>query len=363
VPYKRKDRWMGCVKRTIEGVRYKKEKVFREKKVATAWEVNMRKLTDKEFLSQKTPSSYSLIDWANDYIAFSQKFTDKTLDEKKSVFKRFFKMFDCSISAKDFNPRMALDYLSEQFKLRSGNASNKDRKNLIAAWNYGKKFIDGFPNVNPFQMVERFPEVRKPRYVPPEEDFWAVYNVSEGQDKLMLLTFLYTAARKREVFRLNVNLDLDFSEGKLRYLTRKTRDGSWKERFVPMLDDLYDAMLSHVQNLKSEFIFTDLSTGLPFKNRQHWLRRQCERGGVRPFDWHSIRHLTSRILARKGVPTKVIQEILGHEHISTTEKYLGTLGVDKKHLQVLSNRKVRQTVRLTDKQKSGEIKLIAKSTS
>ena len=79
---------------------------------------------------------------------------------------------------------------------------------------------------------------------------------------------------------------------------------------------------------------------------------------MRLFEWHSIGHLTSRILVRKGVPTKIIQEILGHEIISTTEKYLGALGVDKKHLQVLSNKKVRQTVRLTDKRKTGKMKLI-----
>lgn len=307
---------------------------------------------------------YSLIDWANDYIAFSEKFTNKTVEEKKSVFRRFFKMFDDSMPVKSYNSKMALQYLSEQFKLRSGNAANKDRKNLIAAWNHGKKFIYGFPNVNPFQVVDKYPEKRNPRYIPPEDDFWTVYGISKGQDELMLLTYLYTAALKREVFRLKANTDLVFSppEPRIRYLTRKTKDGSWKERFIPMIDDLYDAMLSHVQNLKSEFVFTDPATGLPFKNRQHWLRRQCVRVGVRPFDWHSIRHLTSRILARKGVPTKIIQEILGHEHISTTEKYLGTLGVDKKHLQVLSNKKVRQTVRLTDKGKTGEIKLIAEST-
>jgi hypothetical protein len=28
---------------------------------------------------------------------------------------------------------------------------------------------------------------RQPRYVPPEEDFWKVYEKAEGQDKVMLL--------------------------------------------------------------------------------------------------------------------------------------------------------------------------------
>jgi len=356
MPYRRKDKWVGCVKRTIQGTPYKKEKMFKEKKQAIAWEANIRRKPDAEFLLQKTHTVYSLIDWANEYVAFSEKFTDETLDEKKSVFKRFFKLFNCSIPVNVFTAKMALKYLNEQFKQRSGNAANKDRKNLIAAWNFGKKYVSGFPSVNPFQMVDRFPEGRKPRYVPTERDFWAVYDISEGQDQLMLLIYIFTAARKREVFRLNVNTDLDFSNGTIRYLTRKTKDGSWKERFVPMVDELYDELLSHVQGLQSEHVFTDPTTGLPFKNRQHWLGKQCKRAGVKTFDWHSIRHLTARILAKKGIPTKIIQEILGHEHISTTEIYLGKLGVNKKYLTVLSNRKVRQTGRLTDRTKIKAVK-------
>jgi hypothetical protein len=35
---------------------------------------------------------------------------------------------------------------------------------------------------NPFDNM-KMPEVRSPRYVPPQEDFWKVYNVAEEQDK------------------------------------------------------------------------------------------------------------------------------------------------------------------------------------
>ena len=37
--------------------------------------------------------------------------------------------------------------------------------------------------------------------------------------------------------------------------------------------------------------------------------------------FHSLRHTTGSWLAMKGVPMKVIQEILGHSSLSVTEKY------------------------------------------
>jgi len=68
-----------------------------------------------------------------------------------------------------------LAYMSGQAESRSGYAANKERKNLIAAWNWGRKYIDPpLPDKNPF-CVERMPEKRTPRYVPSEEDFWKVF--------------------------------------------------------------------------------------------------------------------------------------------------------------------------------------------
>jgi len=83
---------------------------------------------------------------------------------------------------------------------------NTDRKNLGKAWNWGAKYLgeSGFPigRANPFRSVEKYPEERHARYVPQEEDFWAVYEKSQGQDRVLLIAFLHLAARRGELFRL-----------------------------------------------------------------------------------------------------------------------------------------------------------------
>ena len=112
----------------------------------------------------------------------------------------------------------------DQAKARSGYAVNNDRKNLLAAWNWGIKYLD-LPSPNPC-MVDRFPESRKTRYVPPEKDFWTVYEASEGQDKVMLLACLHLAARRSELFRLTWD-DVDFGNERIRIGARKRLGGAW----------------------------------------------------------------------------------------------------------------------------------------
>ncbi len=118
---------------------------------------------------------------------------------------------------------MVLGVLQVRYRKVSGYAANKDRKNLVAAWNWGIKYI-GLPQPNPCQ-IDRFPEVRSERYVPPEEDFWKVYDLVSGQDKVMLSAFLYLGARRGEIFRLLWS-DVDLVNNKLRLGTRKRRDGT-----------------------------------------------------------------------------------------------------------------------------------------
>ena len=207
------------------------------------------------------------------------RFTPKVYDEKRFIFKRFFKAVDPEMLASEMRPRLALSYLQKQAEERSGYAANKERKNLLAAWNWGIKYL-ALPAPNPF-LVDKFPEQRHNRYVPPEDDFWKVYDVAEGQDKVMLLAYLQSAARRSELFRLRWE-DVDFAKGEIRLTTRKRMGGSLEEDWLPMLDELHIALLHHKQAIKSDWVFPDPETGGPYLYRQHWMKRMCARAGVSP---------------------------------------------------------------------------------
>lgn len=169
-------------------------------------------------------------DWANGYLDDAKRrCSKKTYDEKRSTFRRLASFCGGNRELTIFTPSFALAYLQRQFDSRSGYAANKDRKNPQTAWEWGRKYLSGFHVLaNPFSAVERFPEERQPRYVPPDEkNFWKVHDVAVGQDKVMLTAFLYLAARRGEIFRLKWS-DVDFHKRMVRLSTKKTRDGSMR---------------------------------------------------------------------------------------------------------------------------------------
>jgi integrase len=212
----------------------------------------------------------------------------------------------------------------------SGNAANKDRKNLAAAWTWGAKYL-GMPKDNLFVAVDRFPSDQRPRYMPPESDFWKVYAVARPKGQVFLLALLHTAARRSELLRLTWD-DIDLDSGKIRLWTRKRADGSLEYDWLPLTNRLHDALQQHYEERISECVFCR-SDGTSYKWRQHFMKILCNRAGVRHFTFHGIRHLTASMLAQEGVDIPTIQAILRHKNSMTTTRYIHRLGFTKNVLE------------------------------
>ena len=291
-------------------------------------------------------NSLTVMEWAEIYLDDVQRrFARKTYDEKRSAFKGFlsYEAVNSDMSVEKINVTIADNHLSEQNDLRSGYAANKDRKNLSCAWDWGVKKIPEFPRdlINPFRTVEKFSEERFPRYVPPEEDFWKIYNIADGQDKIMLLSSLHLASRRGELFRLK-RQDIDFKNDTITLWTKKRKGGNLEPDVLPMTKELREAMLpwcrirlSH-DTIDKEHVFICLDKtpfckeyyGKPFQKRQHFMKRICKKAGVKSFGFHAIRHLTASILYRKGYSVSFIQKVLRHQNPTTIEKYLRSLGIE-----------------------------------
>ena len=339
-------RWKGVV--TVH--RNRKERRFpddsqKSYRAAVQWEEEKRKeMMEKQ---TKVDTVCSVATWLNNYLDYSKESqSSKTYDEKLATCKRFAKFIGKETLVSDIDTSKGMEFLRGQFKKRTGYATNRDRKNLSAAWGWGRKYVPGFPrNENPFQDIDRFPEVRSPRYVPPEEDFWKVFNLAEGQDKVMLLTFLHLGARKGEVFRMKVD-DLDLVTGSVNIWTNKRENGNKECDVLPLTNELRLAIKAWLESrrAKSPFVFVNTSDaefalkywGKPFKYRQHFMEKLCKRAKVKPFGFHAIRHLTATILFRAGQPLSVIQAILRHKSPTTTARYLHGLGLGQTR-EALSN--------------------------
>ncbi|WP_176761403.1 tyrosine-type recombinase/integrase [Desulforhopalus singaporensis] len=280
---------------------------------------------------QEPINTVSLGDWSLQYLDYARdKFVDKTYKEKRKSFKELFKVVDPTMPVEEMTTALAMQNSQVQYKNRSGYAANKDRKNLLAAWGWGTKYMSPvlLPKENPF-AIEKMPEERSPRYVPSLEDFWKVCDIAQGQDKVMLKACILLAARRGELFRLKL-ADLDFDNNQVRLWTRKRVGGTWEYDWLPMVTELKDAFKWWLDNreVSSEFVFvcvdqTDFTReyyGEPFTSRQHLLARLCEKAEVKKFGFHGIRHLAATELYRRGCSVAVIQRILRHTSPNTTEK-------------------------------------------
>jgi integrase len=329
MPYRKikngKKRWVGSV--MINGRR--KEKIFGTKKDAKTWEAEMHSAGDLT----ATPS---LIKWAEQYLDYSTRFSPKVYSEKRGAFRRFFQFIKPSAMADKMTPRLALEFLQKEFDKRTGNAVNRDRKNLVAAWNWGIRYLD-MPKPNPFELVDKFPADEKGHYVPSEDDFRKVLGVAEGQDKIMLLTFLHTAGRRGEIYRLQWE-DVDFINQRICLKTRKRKGGSLESDWIPMTEELTETLKAHRKAAVNEWVFIQPKgqhKGKPYTENRGFPQALCDKAEVKRFGCHGIRGLTASILAKHDVPMIAIRDTLRHKNLRITERYVRGLDSVRGHLKVL----------------------------
>jgi len=305
---------------------------FNTKRKAQAWEGQRRKELEAE--KKRTPTDTAFLVLANKYLDHSRKrFVAKTYREKCSLFKRLVQEWGGEIDVMSITPEMCLDYLSKRADETSNNAYNKDRKNLLAFFNWVCKVHR--TQHNPVVFIDRLPESREPRYIPPPADFDKVLLCSSGQDRVMLLTFYHTLGRRSEVFNLTWE-DVNFEQRWVRLWTRKRLHGDRQADHVPMNDDLYDALRWQWANRlkESPYVFVNLDEknrayGKPFTVRRRFLKSLCEKAGVKEFGLHAIRHMVASIMNdTHKVSMKKMQRILRHRSQRTTEIYLHSLEGD-----------------------------------
>jgi integrase len=316
MPYKQKNGTWRATK-MIQGSR--RAKVFNTKAEALKWEAR-QDASEWSGLESQTVTVYSLAQAYLDYA--KDRFVLKTYQEKALAFRNLLRFVkpDCPAdSIPDQDIRKALAHRAKA----SGNAANKDRKNLAAAWEWGKE-LHRWTKQNPFSVIKKWKHDSGRRYVPSEEDFWKAFNAAAPEDMAFLLLMLHTGARRGELYRLQWS-DVDLDQGKIRLGTRKTGHGGLVYHWLRLTTPAMGALQEQRKRMRSMFVFS-LPDGQPFRYRNKYMERLCRRAGVKAFGFHAIRHLSASILAREGVDIPTIQGILRHQSPTTTARYLRRLG-------------------------------------
>jgi integrase len=115
---------------------------------------------------------------------------------------------------------------------------------------------------------------------------------------------------------------LDAASGELVAVDVVTGPKSGKAREVPLGAEILGALQALRSRTRSKLVFPDAAGEMRTSNgSKHPLWRACERAGIRHIRWHCLRHTFASHLAMRGVPLKVVQELLGHATMDMTMRY------------------------------------------
>jgi len=184
---------------------------------------------------------------------------------------------------------------------------------------------------NPIADLE-FPKshTKLPRYLTYDESLSLLENIQgefKVRDFCIIMLFLNCGLRVSELTGINLG---DIKEDMLRVLGKGR-----KERVVYLNSASQEAISSYMEERKKirnirksdeNALFISRNGNRISTSTVKWLvKKYCAYAGLDSrISVHKLRHTSATLMYRNGVDVKAVQEVLGHEHLNTTEIYTHT---------------------------------------
>ncbi len=316
-----------------QGQRVASKAGFLTKKEANTW-LHQEERKWERYGSQAAPTRMTFEQLVNAYLTeMADRRKRNTYICKRGVYRRVLRFFNFNLLLTDINRATLTSYMQAQKKDRGSKAANRDLKELSIIFNWGIRRNHMLSN--PTKQIEPYAEDSYVRYVPPPEDIEAVRNAATKEERQLIDTLYYTAARISELLNLTWD-DVNFEARFIRLWTSKRRGGNREHRTLAMHENLYQLLYEMWQERDPDtpYVFVNSKTGTKHNRSNDFtrflFRRVCARAGIENyFTAHSIRHYVATHLVNSRKAThRQIQQFLGHMNIRTTETYLHELQID-----------------------------------
>ena len=170
-----------------------------------------------------------------------------------------------------------------------------------------------------------------PEYLPVDEMFRLLDSIQTGslldsRNRAIFETLYSCGIRVSELVGMNV-FDVDFAGSVIRVLGKGN-----KERIVPIGQKALAAIQIYLDQIKNEWGISADHNGPLFlnKNKGRLSARSVARildrlvkvcGLLKPVSPHTMRHTFATHMLDAGADLRIVQELLGHKSLSTTQKY------------------------------------------
>lgn len=228
------------------------------------------------------------------------------------------------------------DYLSTERK-RFHNSENSEsglspstRARKVSSLRSFYKYLQKTNKISENPMAElEFPKNRQklPRYLSYDESVKLLENIDgefKTRDFCIIMLFLNCGLRVSELCGIDIG---DIKEETLRVLGKGA-----KERVVYLNDATLNAISTYLEerskvtNIKQKdekALFISRNGNRISTSTVKWLvKKYCSFAGLdSKISVHKLRHTSATLMYKNGVDVKAVQEVLGHEHLNTTEIY------------------------------------------
>jgi len=162
-------------------------------------------------------------------------------------------------------------------------------------------------------------ERTRTRFLEQDEVKLLLTYVKDVDLNLMIRVAIGTGLRKQNLF------NLEWGQIDLQNLHIKVIVKGNKEIYIPIVEELRDALVKYRSSrlLISKEVF-------PKKNYDKRFRSYLKALKIRGVSFHPLRHTFGSWLAMGGVDIKTIAELMGHESIETTQRYIHIASEHKK---------------------------------
>lgn len=200
------------------------------------------------------------------------------------------------------------------------------RRYYLWALRHGYTQLNPCLNLRTAKQAERFPKTVS------EDQVDALLQAPDDQtilglrDRAMLETLYATGLRVSELVNLGV-LDLSLTEGVVRVIQGK----GGKDRLVPLGQEAQDWLQRYLERARPDLLGSRASPALFVTSRAAAMTRQAFWQLVKkyaliagihaPLSPHVLRHAFATHLLNHGADLRVVQMLLGHADISTTQIY------------------------------------------
>jgi len=295
-------------------------KRLRRRFVGTEEEARLLEIQIKKELGKPVKESYVINDIAPLYIEYvSMHQSPKTHRDKKRM------LFGSILG---FFGNLHLDFITLQIieaykRHRIDKAQgrqihrqiNLELLCLSAMWKWA--YDQGYCVDGPIRM-KKLPYRRPMPDVLSKEDIWAIIDKCDVYNRARLLCLYHAGMRRAEVF----SLTRDRVHMKSRYIRILGKGG--KTRIVPMTDKLHEAMKAHIDTTNpTGLVFPSIKKpGAMAADMRRALWGAMKAAGIKKrVTPHMLRHSFATHLLESGGDLRTIQDLLGHESVSTTQIY------------------------------------------